>query len=152
MNSHRRVLKVLLVLACLLAAGACRAQLCVVVTTPVLFLDYKTVQTDGQGAIVVTCTLTLNPDITYQVNLGASANTQGTQRRMAFGASFLNYNLYCDNGYGQPWFDNLVPGTCNVSGTFPLIRTHNVYGRIPASQLSVEPGLYMDSVPVTVLY
>lgn len=146
---RRWMLRLALALGALLGAGASQAQLCTVIALAPVFLGYQGLATDGQGSVTVTCTLAL-PPINYEINLGSSATTAGSQRRMQFGiGNYLNYNFFCDAGYTQPWFNGT--GSCHVIGAFPLIRTHTVYGRIPANQ-SPAPGLYSDNIPVTVLY
>lgn len=149
MKILRHALQLAIALSALLGAGASQAQLCVVVALPPVFLGYQGLETSGQGSITVTCTLAL-PPINYEINLGASATTTGTQRRMLSGASsYLNYNFFCDSSYSQPWFNGT--GSCHIIGAFPLVRAHTVYARIPPNQ-SPPPGVYNDAIPVTVLY
>jgi spore coat protein U-like protein len=68
---------------------------------------------------------------------------------MTLGAASISYGLYKDVGYGQPWGDargDVVTGT----GT-GAVEALPVYGIVPA-QTTPAPGVYRDTVVVTVTY
>lgn len=135
-----------------LAVSAVVTNLCVIVTTPVLFLNYTLVQNDVAGTIAVTCTLGV---ASYNIGLGAGNGTGATTsaRKMTSltTATPLNYELYRDSGRTQNWGNNAGVDTLDVTSP-ALIATYNVYGRIPAGQGTVAVGAYVDSVQVTLNY
>ncbi|MCZ8257685.1 MAG: spore coat U domain-containing protein [Polaromonas sp.] len=135
------------------------AQLgCLVVGAPPLFGTYSTsTGAPANGTVTVTCLVAgiFGVDVSYTVRLGMSANAQGTQRRMKNGSAFLNYNVFCDSGYGQVW-GNGLSSTCAPTGgqtglLGTLVTIFPVYGNIPPGQY-VTPGTYNDSIDIDVLY
>ncbi len=86
--------------------------------------------------------------VSYTIGLGPGAGTVA-QRKMTSGANGLNYNLYTDAAHGTVWGASSVSGsTSGVTGN----ASHTVYGRIPASQTTVVPGTYADTIVVTVTF
>jgi spore coat protein U-like protein len=100
----------------------------------------------GQGEVRVICT----PGTAYSVELdGGLAGAPPTQRLMSLGAASILYGLYKDAGYGQPWGDT---GGDVVTGTGTgAVEALQVYGLVPA-QTTPAPGVYRDTVVVTVTY
>ncbi len=132
-----------------LAVTATVVQTCLVATTPLVFGNYSLGAVDVAATVIVTCT----PDVaSYSVALGAGANGATTTTRkmkLATGADLMNYALYRDAGRTQNWGETI--GVDTVSSTGP-IATYTVYGQLPGSQTGVAPGLYSDTVAVTVTY
>jgi spore coat protein U-like protein len=92
----------------------------------------------------------------YQIGLGFSANASGGQRRMKHGtnAEFVNYDLFTDAGYSDPWGDTVDVDT-NGHTTKKVgngdEQSYTIYGRVPV-QIVPTPGAYSDTVTVTVTY
>ena len=100
--------------------------------------------TDSVGTIAISCDK--NPGGTAKLSAGSGSYAQ---RKMRNGANTLNYNLYTTSALTKVWGDGSA-GT----GTVQFKTTSNslpVYGRIPALQ-SVQPGLYSDSIVVTISF
>lgn len=103
----------------------------------------------GGGSIVFQCT----PNTPVQVKLGAgNAGTPiGLGRRMQSGPSLLRYQLYQDAGRNTVWGDG-ANGAAAMSVTATgAVQVLPVYARLFA-QTGMEPGLYTDTVAVTVTY
>lgn len=101
---------------------------------------------DALGAVRVTCTQNLPYNIALN---GGMSNTPPTQRKMTMGNQAVVYGLYRNAARTMPWGDNpgqSVPGT----GT-GLEQTIPVYGRV-AAQTTPLPGMYKDTVVVTITY
>lgn len=113
----------------------------------VAFGSYSTTDTsptDSVGTVNITCDKNPNGVAKFSAGSGTFA-----QRRMTNGANILNYNLYTTSAMTQVWGDGSA-GT----GTVQFKTTNNalsVYGRIPAQQ-NVVPGLYSDSLVVTISF
>lgn len=104
----------------------------------------STSPTDSVGTINITCDK--NPGGVAKLSAGSGSFAQ---RKMLNGANVLNYNLYTSSALTKVWGDGSA-GT----GTVQFKTTSNslpVYGRIPALQ-SVQPGLYSDSIVVTISF
>jgi spore coat protein U-like protein len=104
----------------------------------------NTSPTDSVGTINITCDK--NPGGIAKASAGSGTYAQ---RRMTNGGNTLNYNLYTTSAMTKVWGDGSA-GT----GTLQFKTTSNslpVYGRIPALQ-SVQPGLYGDTIVVTISF
>jgi spore coat protein U-like protein len=103
---------------------------------------------DAPSTIGVQCSNNL--PYTVALNGGQSGATDPTQRKMSKGAEQVTYGLYRDSARSLPWGStagtNTVPGNGNTT-----VQSLDVYGRIPA-QTTPSPGLYVDTVVVTVSY
>ncbi len=159
----RRLRNVALAAAMLSAAGAaqagtgqtCNILLCVtVIAGDLAFGNYAPLSalvTDSTSTITIQARLILGvlpTAVSYTIDLGTGAGTVA-QRKMTSGANGLNYNLYTTAARGTVWGAGSVTGaTSGVTGT----ASHTVYGRIPASQTTVVPGSYADSIVVTVTF
>ncbi|MCK1712495.1 MULTISPECIES: spore coat protein U domain-containing protein [unclassified Bradyrhizobium] len=101
---------------------------------------------DATGQLTVTCT----PTTSYTVALnGGTTGSPPASRKMSKGSETVTYGLYQDSARSQVWGDTsgtTVPGT----GT-GLAQSLIVYGRVPP-QPTPSPGLYSDTVVVTVTY
>lgn len=105
-----------------------------------------TTATDQTSLLRITCT----NRAAYQLGLDNGANASGTQRRMASGGAFVNYELYKDSQRTLRWGGTLNSDTLSRSGT-GAEETVTVYGRVPA-QAAVAAGTYSDLITVTVTY
>lgn len=103
---------------------------------------------DATGQVTVRCT----PATAYTVSLNNGVTGTGpTSRRMTLGAQAVTYGLYKDANRSQPWGDASTPGS-TVPGTGNgTAQAYTVYGRV-APQTTPSPGVYTDTVIVTVTY
>ena len=76
---------------------------------------------------------------------------------MSSGAQTVGYGLYSDASRLSNWGD-MAHGSAVSSfmlldalGLAPAV-THTVYGRIPSGQNTAVPGVYVDTITVTVTY
>ena len=105
--------------------------------------------------ITATCTYTTP----YSIGLDNGLYASGGQRRMkSTSGYFINYNLYVDSGYTEPWSAASSSTTCsNGAGTCELNtgtgsnQNITVYGLV-APQASPTVGSYSDTVVVTLTY
>jgi len=134
--------------------------------TNVVFGTYNQLSatpTDSTGQVTVACTLVPKAEaanVGYTISLSTGLSGTSTARTMLSGVNFLVYNLYTTSAFAQIWGDGLN-GTAVLTGTMKLGRSagsnytdsriHTIYGRIPPLQ-DVLPGLYADSIVVTVTY
>ncbi|MBZ9978058.1 spore coat protein U domain-containing protein [Mesorhizobium sp. BR-1-1-10] len=102
---------------------------------------------DATGQVSVTCT----PGTTYTVGLSNGlTGTAPTTRRMTLGTQAVTYGLYRDANRSQSWGNTV--GTNTVAGTGGgTAQNLPVYGRVPP-QATPSPGVYTDTVVVTVTY
>ncbi|MFY5897193.1 Csu type fimbrial protein [Acinetobacter pittii] len=120
--------------------------------------DISTTSRDytAQGAVNTTC----NFGTPYSIYLGDGNNRiAGGFRRMINGNNeFIPYQLYKDSNYNTVW--DATGGVTNVGGTGGVSKigtgsaqTTTVYGKIPqGTAIASRPGVYSDSVVVTVTY
>lgn len=133
------------------------AQLCTVSAIAPIFGNYQSSGNSANGSVNVTCVvLGLIPqNVVYTVQMEFSSQAQLTQRRMAFGSNYLNYNIFCEGSYAQIWGDG-SGSTCVSTGSHTgllgnLLTVYPVYGRIPGGQF-LSPGTYTDTIQVKVLF
>jgi spore coat protein U-like protein len=110
----------------------------------------------AQGAVNTTC----NFGTPYSIYLGDGNNRiAGSFRRMTNSNNeFIPYQLYKDSNYSTVW--DATGGVTNVGGTGGVSKTGTgsaqtttVYGKIPqGTAIASRPGVYSDSVVVTVTY
>ncbi|TDM65165.1 spore coat U domain-containing protein [Acinetobacter pittii] len=120
--------------------------------------DISTTSRDytAQGAVNTTC----NFGTPYSIYLGDGNNRiAGSFRRMTNSNNeFIPYQLYKDSNYSTVW--DATGGVTNVGGTGGVSKTGTgsaqtttVYGKIPqGTAIASRPGVYSDSVVVTVTY
>lgn len=120
--------------------------------------DISTTSRDytAQGAVNTTC----NYGTPYSIYLGDGNNRiAGGFRRMSNSNNeFIPYQLYKDSNYSTVW--DATGGVTNVGGTGGVSKTGTgsaqtttVYGKIPqGTAIASRPGVYSDSVVVTVTY
>ncbi|WP_425336290.1 Csu type fimbrial protein [Sinorhizobium garamanticum] len=103
---------------------------------------------DATGQLAVTCT----PGSAYTVALnGGMANAPPTARKMFKGTETVTYGLYRDPARSQPWGDASTPGSTLTGTGNGNTQYLTVYGRVQ-SQTTPSPGVYTDTVVVTVTY
>jgi spore coat protein U-like protein len=144
------------------AHALCVAPLCScsVSTTSLAFGAYNplaNVNVDSTASVRISCGGVVGLLIPYDVALGPGGGTYGA-RRLTSGAATLNYNLYTSNTMATVWGDGSA-STQILSGAILLdvlgwapVQSHTVYGRIPLGQTGARPGVYGDTVSVTVTY
>lgn len=144
-------------LALLLCQKPAHAQLCTASSISPVFGNYLSTGNNANGSISITCiVLGITPQtVFYTIQLELNSQAQATQRRMASGGNYLNYNIYCDASYSQVWVDG-TGSSCHATGGQTgllgnLLTVFPVYGRIPGGQF-LSPGIYNDSISVKVLY
>lgn len=143
------------------ASAVCLLCSCSVSTTSVAFGTYNPLSAsplDSAGNVHVSCTTTLGLLVALTIDMNeGSYSSNFSPRKMASGASRLNYDLYTTSGRTTIW-GNASSGTSNVQDSLTLSllgavnRDYPVYGRIPGSQTTVPPGGYSDTVVVTLTY
>ncbi len=101
----------------------------------------------SNGSVSVTCTL----GTPYSIGLGDGLNSNAGQRRLADATSeaFINYNLYLDSGFSNPW-GGIGSGTENTGTGNASGQAYTVFARIPSGQSAVAAGAYNDTVVATV--
>jgi spore coat protein U-like protein len=99
------------------------------------------------SSIAIQCTASTPYDVGLSQGLnGGSVLT----RQMSGGGGQIGYSLYRDAARTLNWGETL--GADTVSGTGNgAAQTYTVYGRVPA-QTTPSPGLYTDTITVTVTY
>ena len=126
---------------------------CNVQVSSVIFPVYNPLtpfDTQTHGSVIFNCTQ--SSPITVLLGTGESGSVAA--RRMMCGASQLIYNLFLDaagqviwgDGTGGSQFYSNSSPPSNVNVTVP------VYARIPARQTKATPGVYKDTVVVTIIY
>ncbi|MBU3724138.1 MAG: spore coat protein U domain-containing protein [Burkholderiaceae bacterium] len=102
-----------------------------------------TSNTDATSSLTVNC----SNGTPYAISLSNGANFSNV-RRMAWGASYIEYSLFQDNSRATEWSTSKAKsGVGNGSD-----QTLTVYGRIPSGQNVTNTGNYGDTVIATVSY
>jgi spore coat protein U-like protein len=103
---------------------------------------------DQSSTIQVTCTNTTPYNIGLDAGTGSGA-TVGSRKMTSSGAT-VNYTLYQDSAHTTVWGTTIgsdtQPGTGNGTS-----QNYTVYGRVPP-QTTPAPGIYTDTITVTVTY
>lgn len=149
-----------LTLLMLLAPAMAQATVtCTASATAVAFGVYNPFSSsplNTTGTVTVTCSTTFIDSVSYTVSLSIGGGSSYAGRRMNSGSNLLPYQLYKDAASSQIWGDGSGGTSTNTySGILffaPITNNHTVYGRIPASQTTVIPGSYTDTITVTVSY
>ena len=109
---------------------------------------------NATGTVSVTCT----NGSAYSIGMDNGAHASSSQRRMANGSNFINYNLYTDSGRLNAWTTASSSTTCTtasscVTGTGTgSAQSTTIYGTVPAVAVAPAAGSYSDSVTMTVTY
>jgi len=131
-----------------LAANRCSVQV-----SSVIFPTYNSLipfDTQTHGTVTFNCTQ--SSPITVMLGTGEAGSVAA--RRMMCGASQLNYNLFLDAAGQVIWGDG-TGGSQYYSNSSPPSGVNvslPVYARIPARQTKATPGVYKDTVVVTIIY
>ncbi|MFG6487461.1 spore coat U domain-containing protein [Roseateles sp. BYS78W] len=134
---------------------------CTLATTNVVFGTYNPLafgNTDTTGAVKVDCGGVAGLLIPFNIAISAGSGGSYANRRMKSGSNSLGYNLYTDASFTTVWGDGSSATQLVSSGVtldaLGLAPTQNftVYGRIPGRQLTTVPGVYSDTINVTLTY
>ncbi len=102
-----------------------------------------TSNTDATSSLTVNC----SSGTPYEISLDNGTN-YSAGRRLASGASYINYYLYSDSGRSAQWNTvNKKTGTGSGSD-----QEHAVFGRVPSGQSVTNTGSYADTIIATVTY
>jgi spore coat protein U-like protein len=102
-----------------------------------------TSNTDATSSLTVNC----SNGTPYTIALDNGTN-YSVGRRMASGASYINYYLYSDSGRSTQW-NSATTKAAIGSGSD---QAHPVYGRVPSGQAITNTGIYADTIIATVTY
>lgn len=108
----------------------------------------------GSTTVSVTCT----NGSPFSIGMDNGANASGVQRRMKNGTNYLNYGLYLDAAYTQPWTTAATNSTCTTANSCYLgtgngsAQSINIYGQVPSTGIAPPTGTYSDSVTMTITY
>jgi spore coat protein U-like protein len=109
---------------------------------------------NGATTVSVTCT----NGSPYSIGMDNGANVSGSQRRMASGANFLNYNLYTDAARLNAWTTAASNSTCTTTSSCFLgtgsgsAQSVNIYGTVPSVGTAPPTGVYTDTVTMTITF
>jgi spore coat protein U-like protein len=118
-------------------------------TVPSLFRTAITAQSVGpSGMVQLTCSGEVSVDVSISTGLYASGN----QRQLGSGTKRVPYDLYIDSGLTNQ-FSGATVRTLAISPT-GLTTTVNmpIYGRIQANPGAYSPGVYSDTVQITIAF
>jgi spore coat protein U-like protein len=110
--------------------------------------------TNGSTTVSTTCT----NGSPYAIGMDNGANASVGQRRMKNGANFINYNLYTDSGFANPWTTASSSTTCASANSCALgtgtgsAQSTTIYGQIPTVAVAPAAGAYSDTVSMTITY
>lgn len=129
------------------------APSCTVSATNMVFPNtgFITSVVDSTATLTVTCTNTTPYIVALTAGTGAGASVIGGRKMTGPGGKTLGYNLFTDINRSVLWGDGsfLTKGlSSNGTGS---AQSLTVYGRVPV-QTAPPPGLYQDTVIVTVTY
>lgn len=137
-------------------AWALTCSLSAVATSFGIYAPFSAVPLDSVGSVTVTCENLVSLLVSYSVQLSPGSSGSYTPRRLNGPGYQLDYNLYTNAARSGVWGDgsgatNTVNDGYLLGALFPVVRSYNVYGRIPAGQ-NVAPGSYSDTITVTINY
>ena len=136
----------------LAGAGSKGRRSCTIETRPLSFGNYDpeaNAAVDAVAQVIYTCN---NQAKKIRIDM-AQGTSNSFDRSMSNGGYNLDYNIYLDSTHRTVWGDGVL-GTDVYYENNPPNGTPVVvpaYGRIPARQ-DPEPGQYVDSVTVRVLF
>jgi spore coat protein U-like protein len=107
-------------------------------------------QLDATATVTLRCTNSTDYAVSLDAGLHAGGAANFTARAMNNGSTNLGYQLYTDVGRNTVWGNGTASSTIGGTGTGSF-RALTVYGRMPMSN-AVAPGVYADTVTVTVSY
>ncbi len=112
-------------------------------------MTFSSITTGTTSNTDATSTLTVNCSngTPYTISMDNGTN-YSVGRRMASGASFINYYLYSDSSRSAQWnTTSTKSGTGNGAD-----QSITVYGRVPSGQVITNTGSYGDTVVATITY
>lgn len=127
-------------------------SVCSVSASPLNFGNYDPTATsdlDATTSLDVLCTL--GTSYTVGLDQGTSSGATVSARAMVNGSDTLNYGLYQDAGRSTNWGNTAGVDTPSATVAGLTATSHTVYGRVPQGQ-NVAPGVYLDTITVTVNY
>lgn len=140
-----------------IAVSVTLASTCTVSANPLSFGIYQPGQGNASGSTTLAVRCTRGAPFSVALNAGVGGGSV-TQRLMSMGASRLQYNLYTTAAHTTVWGDG-TQSTATVSGVGRGLMsgaqiTQTVYGQVPdaAANVDLAPGLYTDTITVTVSY
>lgn len=126
---------------------------CIVAATPMAFGSLSLVSPTG-GTATSTLTVTCTAQTPYTIGLNAGTAPGATiQTRILRGpgTSTVPYTLYQDAARTVLW-GNTVGTVVTVAAATGLPQLFTVYGQILGGQAAALPGVYTDTIGVTVTY
>lgn len=130
----------------------------VTITAACTINSAATLNFGSQGVLVdnleQTATLQVQCTNTTDFNIGLDAGTgRGATvaiRKLTNGTHTVNYLLYSDSGRTTVW-GNTVGSDTVAAAASGASQSFTLYGRIPAQAIPA-PGVYTDTVTVTIMY
>ncbi|MGJ0508500.1 MAG: Csu type fimbrial protein [Methylocystis sp.] len=104
---------------------------------------------DATGSMYVSCTSTTPYNVGLSAGNGAGA-TVAARKMTGPGGATLTYSLYRESTRGAVWGTTVGSDTVYGFGNGSQ-QSYLIYGRVPV-QITPTPGLYSDTVIVTVTY
>ena len=128
-----------------LRGDGCPAKGCTVAATDLTFPPTGVLSrvVTAQSGISLTCTN--QTPYALRLDAGRNADASGTRRMRGASGGFITYGLFRDAALSSSWDSGV-----QASGT-GLVQALAVHGRVPA-QATPAPGVYSDTVVVTVTY
>jgi len=147
-----------LLIVILLCLPMSAQAVCTLLTTNVVFGLYNSsnyAPLDATGSIAVSCNGIVGQAISYTVAISSGSSGSFVSRKMISGRYAMNYNFYLNATHATVWGDGNV-GTGILTDSYASVagmntRNYFIYGRIPGGQ-AVPPGVYSDSLVVTITY
>jgi len=112
-------------------------------------MTFSSITTGTTSNTDATSTLTVNCSngTPYTISMDNGTN-YSVGRRMASGASYINYYFYSDSSRSTQWNT-----TATKSGTGSgSDQSLTIYGRIPSGQSVTNTGAYADTIVATITY
>lgn len=134
--------------------AACTAGLVTASSGGISFGNYSANSVSDKtmnGTVTVNCTVSGTlPSFTIALSTGGSL-TFSPRKMNLLVVNTLNYNIYTSNSYAAVWGDGTNSTVTQSYGGGGASTTFTAYGKIPTGQY-VLPGLYGDSITITVTY
>jgi spore coat protein U-like protein len=105
----------------------------------------------ANGNISVTCTAGTAYSLTLNNGTGAGATPTARKMTRDGGTETLTYGLYIDATHNIAWGDGTGGATVLMGTGNGLTNQNTVYGQVPP-QAGAAPGLYRDTIIVTITY
>lgn len=105
---------------------------------------------DATTTLSVECTATTGFTVALNAGANAGGGNQVNSRVLRSGANALPYQLYLNAARTSVWGDGVGSSVYSGTGTGQT-QVLTVYGRLP-SLTGVSPGVYTDTVTITVSY